>query len=156
MNFAGHATGAGIAAAVVAAVCFYLGFPIINSLIAAGVFWFGGQFPDLDVASIPGRWFGRIGFVLATILLSLGTLGSNIKFLVCSSIIGLFALVLQAMNHRGPTHKYWLPIFLLFFAYFGTFQSEFYPVLIRCFACGVIAHLFIDRIFPWNLKGWII
>ena len=121
------------------------------------IFWFGGLFPDLDVGSIPARWFGGLGFASGLVFMISGILTNNMKLLVYCCVLGLAALLLMFFKHRGPTHKYWLPAVLTFFGVFGSFQSELVHFSLFCFAGGVAVHLMIDGIFFWNIrKGWLI
>lgn len=155
MNFKGHAIGAGVGAVAAAGVLMLSGFSEKAALIAGGVFWIGGQLPDFDVASIPARWFGRIGFLAAAILFGLATSLKNIDFMAGSALIGLAALLSMAMKHRGPFHSFWTPIGLCAFAWLGKFESAPAPIFIYCFAAGILVHLTLDGIFPCSLKGWI-
>jgi len=119
----------------------------------------------MDTGSIPGRWFGRIGFLAAAVLTASGwqmsaldlrtEFGGASDFLLISSLIGMISLLLQGLKHRGPIHKYWLPVFLLFMAVYGSFSGIFIPSVLCAFGCGICAHLTLDGIFPWDFKGWI-
>lgn len=155
MNFKGHALGAGVAGLGTACFFWFQGLPATSVLSVAGVLWLGGQFPDLDVGSIPARWFGRLGFLSAALLMSWGILSATLTPLAVSSLIGLVSLFLQGMKHRGPAHKYYLPVFLGLLACFGTFPDELVNLLVGAFGAGVCVHLILDGIFPWSFKGWI-
>jgi len=157
MNFTGHAIGAGIGGtALIELLLFFKDMPLISALAGGGVFWLGGQFPDLDIGSIPGRWFGRLGFLTAGIMFAFGISQKQLLFMTISSAIGLLALFLLGMKHRGPTHKYWLPVFLILVAILGVFPDQTTPILIAAFAAGIILHLILDLIFPWSFKGWFL
>lgn len=154
MNFQGHAICAGLAGSGAAGFFYFQGLPATAALGVGGLLWLGGQFPDLDVGSIPGRWFGRLGFLAAAFLTSWGLTNNSPAPLVWSSLIGLTALFIQGMKHRGPMHKYYLPLILLLLAVFGVFEDELFSLLIGAFAGGICIHLFLDGIFPWSFKGW--
>jgi hypothetical protein len=212
MNFPGHAIGAGASSTVIIGLLlFFKDMPLVPALAAGGVFWLGGQFPDLDIGSkfgrwvgclgfpiaaflfsagilfsdflfmgissgiglfalmlmgsrvlsfslgsIPGRWFGRLGFVISSILLGLGIWKSIFVFMIISGGLGLIALLVLIMKHRGPTHKYWLPLLLIAVAIFGVFPHNMISPLMFMFALGIILHLCQDGIFPWSFKGWFL
>ncbi len=154
MNFKGHALGAGAVGGIASSVFWFQGLPVLSALGVGGLLWLGGQFPDLDVGSIPGRWFGRLGFLFASLMFGLGLYSNSLAPLVWSSLVGLAALFIQGMKHRGPMHKYYLPVFLLLLAVFGVFEDELFSLLTGAFAGGICVHLLLDGIFPWNFKGW--
>ena len=59
MNFIGHAGGAAVAGLTATGLLVVVqNTPVAVALTAGLVLWLGGQFPDLDIASIPARWFG--------------------------------------------------------------------------------------------------
>lgn len=148
MNFLGHAIGAGVAGIGAAAFVLETGNSPQTALKIAGVLWVGGQVPDLDIGSIPARWFGRLGFLAAGLLFGYGFLTRIHEAIAISFIIGLAALLFMAMKHRGPLHKYWLPGFCVFL---GFFRGDY---LILAFGVGMMTHLLLDGIFPWQFKGW--
>lgn len=157
MNFPGHAIGAGAGAAgLMIGLLLVKEVSAATALYAGAVFWVGGQFPDLDVGSIPGRWFGRLGFLVAGVCFALGVSGKISIFMTVSAVIGLIALFLMGMKHRGPTHKYWLPVFLILMAVLGVFPETGTAIFIGAFAGGIILHLILDGIFPWSFKGWFL
>ncbi|GAG49461.1 unnamed protein product, partial [marine sediment metagenome] len=125
-----------------------------TALIAGGVAWVGAVAPDIDIGSIPGRWFGRIGFLFSSLALSWGLMSEDVRFVVAASMPGLLILFVQSFKHRGPLHKYWLPLCLSGLGYFGIFQSELVQPLIFSFAGGLCVHLWLDGIWPWSFKGW--
>jgi hypothetical protein len=148
--------GAGAAAvATVGVFCFFRDFSAKEYIGLAAAVFVGGLAPDLDIGSIPARWFGRIGFLFAAAFFGLGVYLKELNFLIYSALPGMLALLLMAMKHRGPTHKHWLPVILLFMVVFGSFPDPFAPALMICFAVGLETHLALDMIFPWSLKGWI-
>lgn len=148
MNFLGHAIGAGATGIAAGALVMENGNSPQMALKVAGVLWIGGQIPDIDITSIPSRWFGRLGFLAAGLLFGYGFFARVFEAIAVSSIIGLAALLFMAMKHRGPLHKYWLSGFCLFL---GFFRGDY---LILAFGVGMITHLLLDRIFPWQFKGW--
>lgn len=150
MNFMGHAIGAGVVGIGAAAFILKTGNSPAMALKIGGILWLGGQTPDLDIASIPSKWFGRLGFVAAGLLFGYGFLGRDHRAIAISSVIGLTALLLLAMKHRGPLHKYWLPAFCIFMSVFHG------DALMLAFGCGIIVHLLLDRVFPWQFKGWML
>lgn len=154
MNFQGHAIGAGLAGGGAAGFFYFQGLPATAALSVGGLLWLGGQFPDLDVGSIPGRWFGLLGFLISSLFIGLGLAINSLAPLLWSSLIGLIALFSQGMKHRGPMHKNYLPALLFLLAVFGVFEDELFSLLIGAFAGGICVHLFLDGIFPWSFKGW--
>ena len=160
MNFKSHALGASGAA-----VIFFCIFFILESLqvaiIAAACAWIGAVFPDFDIGSIPARWFGRLGFAAACFLLSVGYITENINLLIGGAAPGLLALLSISFKHRGPFHKYWLPVLLSTVAaagyYFDAPSREIVNPLLLSFSGGICVHLMLDYIFPWQIrKGWFI
>lgn len=172
MNFAGHAIGAGVAGIIAAGCLLFFGIQLIPALIGGAALWFGGQFPDLDIGSIPGRWFGRVGFFLSVALLSWGNYALNMFLVNIAALIGLLALFLMGIKHRGPTHKYWTPLFLIAVAFLGPIFAAYLPlkaayltqflaipfieIYVICFALGITVHILLDGIWPWSLKGWFL
>ena len=156
MNFKGHIIGAMAAAVATTAVLRFVGSFSFGEYIglAAAVF-VAGLFPDLDIGSIPARWFGRIGFLFAAVFFGLGIYLQNHVFLVYSALPGMLSLLLMAMKHRGPTHKHWTPVIFLCMSVFGSFPDPFAPALMIAGAVGLETHLALDMIFPWSLMGWI-
>ena len=57
-------------------------------------------FPDLDVASVPQRWFYRAAAALLLVLISQGRAGD-------AALLGLLALLPLMHRHRGWTHRWW-------------------------------------------------
>ena len=65
MNFKSHLIGGTTASVIAGAGCLFLTgyenqWAVLS--IAAGT-WIGAQLPDLDTASTPRKWFGRLGAV---------------------------------------------------------------------------------------------
>ena len=155
MNFSAHflgSAGAGMFSGIFALM--HTGSMQVAGA-AFGAAAVGGVFPDLDTASIPARWFGRLGFVVAGVAFGLGSQLMDVHYLQISAIIGLFALLLLGLKHRGPFHKYWLPVFCFVLAAYGEFSYPEVNLLLACFGLGVIVHLALDFIFIWQLKAWI-
>lgn len=150
MNFMGHAVGAGIVGIGAAGFVLESGNSPLMAAKVGGILWLGGQIPDFDIASIPARWFGRLGFLAAGLLFGYGFLARDHRAIAISSMIGLAALLLLAMKHRGPLHKYWLPAFCIAIS---VFRGDY---LLLAAGVGMIVHLLLDRIFPWQFKGWLL
>ena len=155
MNFAGHLTGGVMAGVVAGGACELIGLHYQIALMAGGMALGGALFPDLDISSIPQRWFGRIGAAVSSVLIGYGNMINDHRFVMAAAVIGLLALLMMAFKHRGPAHKYWLPLVLVMLAVFGRFPSPLAGPLMMAFAGGVCVHLVLDSIFPWSLKGWI-
>jgi len=158
MNFIGHAGGAAVAGLTATGLLVVVqNTPVAVALTAGLVLWLGGQFPDLDIASIPARWFGGVGFLLAGALSSYGIIARHWEALLTSSIIGMAALLLLSLKHRGPLHKYWLPVFLVFLGLYGVFPHPYTGLYIFMFAIGIVVHLNLDGVFFWSIrKGWLV
>ena len=157
MNFSSHLIGGTIAAGAVAGYMLYqYQDSFYTAVFAGGATWLGAQFPDLDVGSIPARWFGRIGALAVLILSGYGVLAQAPGLLLISSAIGFLALCMHGMKHRGPTHKYWFPLILFAAAYLVGFQGILYPLMLVGFGIGIYIHLLLDGIFPWQIrKAWL-
>lgn len=154
MNFSGHALGGAAAVLVAGGATFSYG--VQAATLAASCAGIGAVIPDLDVGSIPSRWFGRLGFAGASLLLGCGIIADNSVLLVWSAIPGLLALFLLGLKHRGPLHKYWAPVLLIPFAALGKFPNELVCPAMLSFAGGMCVHLLLDGIFPWSFKGWFL
>lgn len=148
MKFLGHAVGAGVVGIIATALTLEAGNSLRMAAEIGGVLWLGGQVPDLDIASIPAKWFGRLGFLAAGLLFGYGFLAREHGAIAISAVIGLMALLLMAIQHRGPLHKYWLPAACVFMS---LFQGN---SLMMAFGLGIIVHLMLDKIFPWQFRGW--
>jgi hypothetical protein len=154
MNFAANCTGGIVAGAAAGGACVLYGLSYQTALLAGGAAWLGALFPDFDITSIPQRWFGRIGAAVSALLIGFGSFLGDIRLVYASAGLGFIALLLMGLKHRGPTHKYWLPLLLSGIAVFGVFPSEMISPLLLAFAGGLCVHLCLDFIFPWSLKGW--
>ena len=155
MNFAANCTGGVIAGAVAGGVCIMYGFSFQTALLAGGAAWGGALFPDFDITSIPQRWFGRIGAAVSALLIGFASLLDDTRLVYASAGLGFLALLLISFKHRGPAHKYWLPVLLTLLAVFGTFSYEAVSPLLLAFSGGICVHLCLDFIFPWSFKGWL-
>ena len=157
MNFKANITGGLVAGGLASGGTLSMGYNFDVALMSFGCCVMGALFPDLDVASIPARWFGRVGLALAFILLSMGVMLESMKFLLYGALPGIMALICLSVKHRGPFHKYWVPVALMLLAVFGVFPAQEVRPLLYSFAAGIIVHLMLDGIFVWNIrKGWFI
>jgi hypothetical protein len=154
MNFAANCGGGIVAGAAAGGACLFFGFNYEIALAAGLAAWIGTLFPDFDITSIPQRWFGRIGAAVSALLIGFGSLLDDMRLVYASAGLGFIALLLMSFKHRGPTHKYWLPLILSGLAIFGTFPAEEVSPLLLAFSGGLCVHLCLDSIFPWSLKGW--
>lgn len=57
-------------------------------------------FPDLDVASVPQRWFYRVMAGVLVVLIASGRPGD-------AALLGLISLLPLIDHHRGWTHRWW-------------------------------------------------
>jgi len=164
MNFKFHWSAGLIGGAAAFALGLFLDAPGAYNLALAGGVVVGSQFPDLDTGSIPARWFGRIGGGTSLFLIIAGKIWEISLFWLIAALIGLVSLLTQGSKHRGLTHKYWIPLglCLLSFLPYGTdwlpsLQEYLLPAMLRGFALGVVIHLLLDGIFPWQLgKAWFV
>jgi len=116
MEFRGHLNGALAAAGLAAGLTLFTGYaepdaaqlghfladPFapgpMNTLVGvAATAWFMALFPDLDVASVPQRWFLRAMFALLVLCLWLGRMDLFV-------VVALAALLPLLHRHRGWTH----------------------------------------------------
>ena len=141
-GFKKHFTAGLIASGVVASGTYFLTKNLEASALAGAACLFGSLAPDIDVDSIPSRWFARFGFI-ATILLYY----FNKKDL--GLVLGGSFFFLKSGKHRGWTHKYSLPLGLVFAAYFIPHMAWFVG------AIGLIVHYSLDRISPFRVSGWV-
>ena len=157
MNFQANVIGGAIAGTVAGITVLSLGMGLEAVLFAFGAALAGALFPDLDVSSIPARWFGRLGFGFALLFLGMGLALESTKLLLTGTAPGLLALICMGMKHRGPIHKYWLPLSLSLLAFFGSFPSPLVEPVLYSFAVGICVHLMLDGIFIWSIrKGWLV
>jgi len=116
MNFSGHHNGALVAAGIAAGLALATGYAqpseadisaFLDAPLAQGAVrtligvsataWFMALFPDLDVASVPQRWFLRGMFVLLLLCLAAGRME-------LFAVLALAALLPLLHRHRGWTH----------------------------------------------------
>ena len=184
MQFKGHFRGGMLAGAAAATVAIKTGFIPLNDAnlkvlvdtplqspefrqMAAVFFagWFMALFPDLDVASVPQRWFVRVVFAL----LGLTLLAQRMDLFVVLAFLGLMPML---HHHRGWTHwksAPWLVSLVLALAYeyvqsqnslFHSFSLvsvqgflEHYWMFAVAAAMGHYTHLLLDspqiRFFPF-------
>ncbi len=102
MLYRGHLITGTAAGTAVASVAFLTGradtieqVSVITGLCAAFAL-----FPDLDVASVPQRWFYR---VVAGVLVGLIAWGRPED----AALLGLLSLLPLIDHHRGWTHRWW-------------------------------------------------
>ena len=171
MNFNGHLTG-GIGASGIAGGFSVLAFnlpPAYTACVIMGTF-IGAHLPDLDIASTPRKWFGRIG-VFIVLFCMIATLTSDLIVLsIVANFIGMISLLLMSggIKHRGPTHKYWFPILLNYhfilsflpdilsdYVNYINFQGTVIPYLLTGLSIGVVTHFLLDSIYPWQKQAWV-
>ncbi|MDT8446656.1 MAG: metal-dependent hydrolase [bacterium] len=109
MNAAGHLIGGLAAATLVEGVALGSGYlpPLTQEVQAAH--WalpltalMMSLFPDLDVASLPQRWYYRAALLA---LLWLHFTGRDLAFV----LLALFSILPLVHRHRGWTHAVWAP-----------------------------------------------
>ena len=148
-NFKGHITAGLIASAVVTTATGFLTQNVEASVLAGGACFFGSLASDIDVDSIPSRWFARLGFV-ATILLYY----FNKKDL--GLILGASFFFLKSGKHRGWTHKYSLPLGLVVVGkiYEVAYSPAYAYAYFLAVAVGLLAHYTIDTMNPFLWSNW--
>jgi membrane-bound metal-dependent hydrolase YbcI (DUF457 family) len=105
MNFKGHLTGGMVTGTVLTASAFVLseasGIPapplLLGQIFAVALFF--SLFPDLDISSIPQRWFFRGIFVILLIL------GYYERFEE-ATLLAIVAITPLLNNHRSWTHNF--------------------------------------------------
>ena len=165
MNFKGHCIGGVIASGVVMMGFWRMGHHVGVStnpelLAKAGVATlFFSLFPDLDVQSVPQKWFYRGLFCLFIYLAYL----KKFKLVTLFAILGILPLL---SHHRGWTHQLssliWFPCLLaVVYEYFLSQESFWYSFslshvleylkeyhwLIISTTVGWATHLFLDTRF---------
>jgi hypothetical protein len=153
MNFKGHLT-TGACSALVVGYCAYqfqseIPFirPIPVEFISLTCLFFA-LFPDLDISSIPQRWFYRILFVGLTFLAFLG-------YWKLSTYAALISILPLLSKHRGWTHHpattFIFPFFLIIFY---AFVLEHYQI--KAHTTSLIVSLF--KHYGWlyvaAVVGW--
>ena len=159
MNFKGHLAGGIIVGCVVSSVATHLS--AVPALLALKVFLLTVGFslyPDLDVSSIPQRWFFR-GILVLLLFLVVS------KYFRIASIIAIVAVLPLISKHRGWTHSVWsailFPIFLfigyqhLFVMKIGFDMKYFYKMhkllsinfwLVLSCSLGWLTHIYLDKL----------
>ncbi len=105
MNFKGHLTGGMATGAILSVGAFVLSEPLgvpAPPLLLGQIFLvtlFFSLFPDLDISSIPQRWFFRSIFVLLLIL-------SYYQRFEEATLLALVAITPLLNSHRGWTHNF--------------------------------------------------
>ncbi len=170
MNFRGHLIGGTTAAVIAGAGCLFL-TDYENwgaaSAVAAGA-WIGAQLPDLDIASTPRKWFGRLGTVFVLFCLISAVSYGQEQLLMPAGCLGLLSLLLQSgwIRHRGITHKYLFVLLLnyhsilpfipgLILTFIPEFSGTVIPYILTGLSFGIVTHLLLDSIFPWHIKNWV-
>ena len=141
MNFPEHSRAGWIAGVVTLCAGVVLTSRFDKPLLWAIIVYIGAVFPDLDTDSIPSRWAARLGFAFAVIMMFL-------KKPWPPAIAGALFFLIKSGKHRGFTHKWAIPISLIF-AGFTWDQS-----LCFAFAGGLLIHFAVDKISPFAMKNW--
>lgn len=170
MNFRGHLIGGTTASVIVGA-----GYLLLTdsgnwgTAIALTVAtWFGAQLPDLDIASTPRKWFGRLGAVFVLFCLISAVSYSQDELLIPAVCVGFVSLLLQSgwIRHRGITHKYGFALLLnyhfilpfipgVILTFIPEFSGTVIPFLLTGLSFGIVTHLLLDSIFPWHIRAWV-
>lgn len=173
MNFTGHIAGGTVTAGALATGALVYGntfgtnYTIEDSVRIFSVTLFFSLFPDLDVSSIPQRWFFRAIFVL---LIILGYTGEY----QLATLVAIIAITPILDHHHGWTHNLYSPILVPFFLIliydimllknntlfntpfyaFNKYFSNYFWFLISAGA-GWYTHLFLDSKIPFfnNKRG---
>ncbi|MBF0279224.1 MAG: metal-dependent hydrolase [SAR324 cluster bacterium] len=104
MNFKGHITGGIITGAAITSTAIFLSKPLgipAPPLVLGqifGVALFFSMFPDLDISSIPQRWFFRAIFA---VLLGL----SYYDYFEVATLVALVSITPLLDHHRSWTHN---------------------------------------------------
>jgi hypothetical protein len=104
MNFQGHLGGGIVAAGATLVATTYCGTPV-NPIALGGITVFFSLFPDLDIGSIPQRWFYRVIFGVMCMLF----FTDHVRY---SALLGIVSLVPLLHKHRGFMH--WRTVSILF------------------------------------------
>lgn len=116
-------------------------------------FVLGSSFPDLDTESIPSKRFASVALGVLVVCLFTGMWYGVAEFLIIGNIVGIIFLLFKKLEHRGITHKYWIPIILVVFAFSGLMKSDFIPVICFSYGMGIVCHLIVDKIWPWDVNA---
>jgi membrane-bound metal-dependent hydrolase YbcI (DUF457 family) len=104
VNFKGHIIGGSLVAASTCTIAYsYSNITCPYTLISiftATIFF--SLFPDLDISSIPQRWFYRGVFILLITLLLKGAFAT-------ATICAIVAITPVMSHHRGWTHSFIMP-----------------------------------------------
>lgn len=102
MLYRGHLISGTATGTVVASVAFLSGRAdtIEQVLVITGLCAAFALFPDLDVASVPQRWFYRVMAGVLVVLIASGRTGD-------AALLGLLSLLPLIDHHRGWTHRWW-------------------------------------------------
>ncbi|MFM8454509.1 MAG: metal-dependent hydrolase [Gammaproteobacteria bacterium] len=145
MNFRGHLIGGAVSglALVLPLAGFYqaqmpggVGSSMHFKLLGTTLIF--SLFPDLDIQSIPQRWFYRSILIL---LLYLGYLEAY-KLALFVSIVAILPLL---SGHRGWTHRLWAPLFspiflAILYEYFMSQSRFFYKFSLQKAIHSVLLH----------------
>ena len=121
--------------------------------IACGLFTFSGSLiPDLDIGSIPQRWFNR--FVCLALLIMF-----IVKQHAIANIVAICALLPQTSKHRGYMHSQVFAIlcptiaFVMVYCLRKDTDEELVNILLICISMSIgwLVHLFLDsKLFRWT------
>ncbi len=111
----------------------------------------GGNFPDIDTASKPSRYYAIIGAFLTVYWIYTG----NFEYIW---LIWIPFIAAKMFKHRSFTHKLWFPLAIMFLPIiidFAMFYFNFniqwiqyliikYRQAVNAFALGICVHIFTD------------
>lgn len=143
MNFRGHFYGSLLVGGVVG-YSIHSYSALDQSLISFLMVVAGGNFPDVDTHSTPSRLISMIALFVSLYLFFSG-------YYDASALIGIGFMLCKSSGHRGWTHKYWLPVSLIFLS----FYFDFYFFYMLSFSFGLCVHYVLDSIYPFSVKSWV-
>ncbi len=143
MNFKEHFSGGTAASAFAGVGAFALTGNIKHAAIVFACTLGGSLFPDLDTKSKPTMIVAGVLFVWLGCAMWVKEIDQTLPTILMWIFTGI-----QALNHRGLTHKY---TFVLVWIVLGlAFKSLF----MLGFSIGLITHYIIDSMSPLVWKHW--
>lgn len=170
MNFRGHVTGGVVTGIALASSAIFLSGPlgipappiVLGEILAVTIFF--SLFPDLDISSIPQRWFFRAIFI---ILLGL----SYYERFEEATLLALVSITPLLDHHRSWTHNFMSALLFpvvaaCLYEYLLTKERFFYEISLEAIqghllqnlwlvmACilGWYTHLFLDHVQKVQLR----
>ncbi len=154
MNFKEHSNAGIVVSVPVIGLSYYI-FQDIRTSLTMGICCFAGSLiPDLDTGSTPSRITAIALLVWSLAAYSVYKFGVQIPQRWVFNIelcfwANLIYIAFKASKHRGISHKYILPVTFAFIAFYTGY------LWFTAIAIGIIVHLFVDRIYPWNYRSLV-